>query len=86
MVVNSCKTAVEEDNKMRELGLTDVTYSDVECADDDVFNFWAEKVSIWSKLMTQDPSNPAQLAKYGGREKTTYFTNRSQTGLLLNMI
>jgi len=47
MVVNSCSSAVAEDELLRAQGITDVTYTDVACADDSTFNKNLQEVTVW---------------------------------------
>ena len=85
LVVNSCKIAQSEDEKMRQEGEENPTYTDTECASDDVFDSQLQKVKVWTKIMTQDASDPYQVY-HDNRYKWTYFTNRQKTGLLQNTV
>ena len=60
---------------MRLRGYTSPTYTDTECASDDVFNSELKKVKVWTKIMSQDASDPYQIYN-DNRYKWTYFTNR----------
>ena len=53
MIVNSCLEAQKQDQEMMEMGYKNVTYTDVECADEDTIDNNVEKVINFVKIMTQ---------------------------------
>ena len=86
MEVTSCNIALKHDQTMLDRGLSNVTYTNEECYKSALIqNKLVDKVIAWTKIMTQDPSNPVQLLTRNSNQKT-YFSNRQKVGLMSDRI